>query len=566
MRKDKNARKAKRKLIEQTVENVVHSGVLGTSARRATLLRYLVEKELDGFGARIQAFSIAVDVLGRDANFDPGSDSIVRSEVGRLRDALRLFNAEHARAVDICIEIPKGTYRPTFSSPPVETKRFGAYSGRAVAIAVFVLLLAVIASLGLRGPAIATKPGDEQAQSPSALPFEPIQISVPLPDVLGTMESRERVAVGFYTELMMGLSAYPWLSVVAPLQGLEDIDPSKVDYALDGVFYWDATEVEARVRLVSYPDQILIWSDTQVVEHDPSAIREAIVTLSSTIAYRLASGDGIAPELTRVKNTGSAGENMDAYLCYLGLHRYVAMPTDEDHLRLRNCLLDAVENFPEFGDGWAALAIVYVDEARFRTNPRDTADPWADANAAVAKALQYAPLRMTSLNVALINSAEAPTKDLREFDRISGLLLNLFPKHPPTLYNVGSRAAEFLGRWEEGLDLIDQAIELHPNPPSAYYLTRAYHAAMTGTAEEALASVASLTNESSISQLFLNYLAAARSDLSNEQETYRLLLEKRGFSSHNDFVSLVKRRGYVADLETALLAHLEQIRIDATLQ
>lgn len=557
----KSDHKIKSDGIEQSIKQIAASGVLGASERRVALLRYLIEKELAGEGATVKAFSIAVDVLGRDANFDPGSDSIVRSEVGRLRDALRLFNAEHAQPDGIRIEIPKGTYRPSFSAPSQDTHRRKSISARTILPAASVIIIAIAAFLILALQREQPRADAELSKHLSPLPYSPIRVAVPIPQVLNTQENTGRIAVGLYTELMMDLSVYPWLSVVVPVQGLENIDPEAVDYVLDGVFFSDVDELEARVRLVTYPDQLLIWTDTQVVEFEASDVRGAIAVLSGKIAYHLASQKGIAPELTRVKNANDAVENLEAYQCYLGLHGYVSAPTDKDHLKLRNCLLEAVAKFPEFGDGWAALAIVYIDEARFQTNARAEADPWADASEAVEKALLHAPLRMTSLNAALIESVEATTQDPREFDRIAGLLLNLFPRHPPTLYNVGSRAAEFLGRWDQGIELIDRATDLHPDPPDLYRLTRAYHAAMAGSDADALNAAAPLKDENAISQLLLNYLAATRSNLRSQSERYRRLLSDRGFSTHQDLVQLIKGRGYVQELEAALVTQLERARV-----
>lgn len=94
------------------------SGVFGKSQRRATLLEHLIRSEVNGEGDRLKAYSIGLDVLGRGEDFDPSTDSIVRVEVGRLRDALALFDAGEYSVGQIRVQIPKGTYRPTFSERP----------------------------------------------------------------------------------------------------------------------------------------------------------------------------------------------------------------------------------------------------------------------------------------------------------------------------------------------------------------------------------------------------------------------------------------------------------------
>ena len=551
----------------RAIGKVIDSGVLGNSERRATLLKYLVEKELSGRGGEIKAFSIAMDVLGRDASFDPSTDSIVRSEMGRLRDALRLYNAEYAEPMDICVEIPKGTYRPTFSTPEPKPAPSLARFQKPAAISGLVLGLVflVIVGFSLRP---AEKETSERTFTPlySGLPYEAVRIAVPIPEVHGEHPNAKKIAIGLNAELIMDLSAYPWLSIIAPVNGFSDIEPGEIDYVLDGDVFWGDNTLESQIRLVTYPQEELVWTNSQTVALNATAVRDIIVDIASLIAFKLASDRGLAPELTKVKNAQRSPENLDAYLCYLAVHHYLKAPTDEEHLELRNCLMQAVEDFPEFGDGWAGLAMLYIDEARFHSNPRAGAKPWDDAGLAVQKSLEYAPLRMLTLNVALINSIEAPIQNLDEFNRISDLLLNLFPKHPSTLYNVGSRAAEFLGHWGDGLALVDQAIELSPDPPSAFFLTRAYKMAMDGNEKEALASVQPLAGSDLVSQLILNYLAATRNSLPVAMQNYRAALKERGLASHEDLTAHVKGRRYDKKLEAALLEQLEQANAKASLR
>ncbi|MEM6564509.1 MAG: hypothetical protein AAF665_08695 [Pseudomonadota bacterium] len=546
---------------KQCVEKIVRSGVLGNSERRASLLRYLVDKELAGNGRDIKAFTIAVDVLGRDASFDPNTDSIVRSEIGRLRDALRLYNAEYADPEDLRIDIPKGTYRPVI--PPLEIRRAQSnsrmrLSSLLLAISVGLLAIAYLATQVL-SPSTAPSTA-ERGIDDSGLPYEVIRIAVPIPKVYGTNPNSAKIAIGLNAELMMGLSAYPWLTIISPVTGFDGIEPGEVDYVLDGEVFWGDEILETHIKLLTYPEQKLVWNEAQSIKLDASAVRDVVARAASSIAFDLASARGIAPELAKSKNAHVSPENLDAYICYLGVHRYIAAPTREDHLQLRGCLSQAVAEFPKFGDAWAGLALVYIDEARFGTNAREGANPWEDARRAVQNALEFSPLRMPSLNVALITSIESPKPDEAEFDRVSRLLLNLFPKHPTTLYNVGSRAAEFLGRWDDGMALVEEAIDLSPDPFSAYFLTRAYKASMDGTDAEAMATVEPLVSTTATSQLLLNYLAAVRNDLPLMAKKYKALLQTTGLASNEDLVNHVIGRRYEPNLQAALLEQLDSAR------
>jgi hypothetical protein len=57
---------------------------------------------------------VAVEVLGRRESFDASKDSIVRIQAGRLRRALERYYASCSGHDPVKIEIPKGSYVPTF--------------------------------------------------------------------------------------------------------------------------------------------------------------------------------------------------------------------------------------------------------------------------------------------------------------------------------------------------------------------------------------------------------------------------------------------------------------------
>ncbi len=548
---------------DQAVDAIVASGVLGKGDRRAELLRYLVAQETAGKGEAIKAFSIAVDVLGRDASFDPNTDSIVRSEVGRLREALRLFYAEMAPDDLVRIEIPKGSYRPVLTpvatpeAPPLPRPgaRLAAIGG-IVLLGLAVLGAALFAMRSPEAPPIAVGEQDTLEETP----YEVVRIAVTPFLASGTNPNTERLAFGFYAELSMDLSAYPWISVIAPVGGNGEMSALDADYVLQGEVFWDGDVLRGTTRLLEMPEQAVIWNEVDTVNADVRTIEAEIIDRSSKIAAEVGALRGIAPDLVKAQNARASDEGLDAFLCFLGMYLYLEAPTDAQHASLRECLTRSVASHPTFGDGWAALALIYMDEARFDRNPRPGTNPWADADRAVAQALRYEPLRMPVLNSALVESIEAPDRDLAAFEQHADRLLNLFPRHTGTLVNVGSREAEFAGRWDEGEALIDRAIALHPDPPSTYFVTNAYRAALEGDAASAAKAVEPLTVTTSRTELLLNYLAEARAGSVTEMRRYRALLADQGLVTFEDIRAHVLDRRYVAELEVALLEQLEAAR------
>lgn len=90
------------------------------------LLSFLVQQTLAGEGDRLKAYTIAVDALGRDADFDTRIDSYPRVQVGRLRKVLDDFYDEYGSATGLRLHIPKGAYIVGFVDPenaPAESPR-----------------------------------------------------------------------------------------------------------------------------------------------------------------------------------------------------------------------------------------------------------------------------------------------------------------------------------------------------------------------------------------------------------------------------------------------------------
>lgn len=77
-----------RKSIINEVERICKSEHFANSKQLQDFLRYLINETLAGRKSQIKAYSIATEVFGRDKNFNPDIDPIVRVEARRLRKKL----------------------------------------------------------------------------------------------------------------------------------------------------------------------------------------------------------------------------------------------------------------------------------------------------------------------------------------------------------------------------------------------------------------------------------------------------------------------------------------------
>ena len=77
--------------IRAALDRIVTSNSLRGSPQLIEFLRFVVHATLRGESARLKGYTIGTAALGRDVNFDPIVDPIVRVEAGRLRRALKHY-------------------------------------------------------------------------------------------------------------------------------------------------------------------------------------------------------------------------------------------------------------------------------------------------------------------------------------------------------------------------------------------------------------------------------------------------------------------------------------------
>src|SRR6202161_1226587 len=105
----------------QEIERLTKSHSLRGSESLRKLLEYLARQSVEHPDAPLKEYQIATEVYGRQANFDPQSDSTIRVQAGRLRMKLAEYYAGEGVADPFLVKIPKGSYHLIFEARPVES-------------------------------------------------------------------------------------------------------------------------------------------------------------------------------------------------------------------------------------------------------------------------------------------------------------------------------------------------------------------------------------------------------------------------------------------------------------
>lgn len=99
----------------QELQAVLMSGILDRASNLRHFLEYIAEQHFAGKTEQIKEYSIAVQALHRQAQFDPQTDTIVRVSAHTLRKKLDQYYATEGADHLIQIRLPAGKYVLQFS-------------------------------------------------------------------------------------------------------------------------------------------------------------------------------------------------------------------------------------------------------------------------------------------------------------------------------------------------------------------------------------------------------------------------------------------------------------------
>jgi hypothetical protein len=115
------------------VERLVQSRALHGSESLCKLLRYLAKHALDQDGTPPKEYQIATELFGRQSDFDPQLDSVVRVQAGRLRTKLGEYYASEGAQDTVGVDLPRGSYLLAFHPrTPLQTVPISAGNVSAV--------------------------------------------------------------------------------------------------------------------------------------------------------------------------------------------------------------------------------------------------------------------------------------------------------------------------------------------------------------------------------------------------------------------------------------------------
>lgn len=112
-------------IVRLHLARILASPPFAESVVLSRFLTFIVNETLGGRSHELKEYTIAIEALKKDADFNPQIDAIVRIHACRLRRALKEYYYEHDTGDVMQILLRKGSYVPTFvpntSDRPVDT-------------------------------------------------------------------------------------------------------------------------------------------------------------------------------------------------------------------------------------------------------------------------------------------------------------------------------------------------------------------------------------------------------------------------------------------------------------
>jgi hypothetical protein len=449
---------------------------ISRSPQLAELLRYVVEKTLNGEGAAIKAYSIAIDVFGRPAHFDPQSDPIVRVQARRLRTLLEQFYSGGSGRADVQIHLPLGRYIPEFTEVaakstidpplPVPPAHLAAKPprppllSRVLVNAIFALVF-TLAGVGLTVALI----------SWAQLPLAPAPGTVPqVPHItIGTFDNLTGEQV--LDDDVGAIGA----RVSEALRRFEDIVVNNGGLVLTGTVQEMNRQFVLRAMLTDTATNASVWTST-INEPFKGTDSEALTLASNVLAARLGHSGGPLHERARawLGLQTALPEQPTGYVCYLLYMRWRDVRTVIDADRATECFDSVVTRDPNDAMAIAAVAGMRAWRTQFLATPADDlAALMADDTVAAGRAVSLTPDSSFVYEQQAVVFARQGS-----VDAALGSIMKAYELNPASMdvLSVLALLKWIDGQFPDAVRYSEESIVTLPTAPSRYYTVRAFNA------------------------------------------------------------------------------------------
>lgn len=467
--------------VQRALAGILASERFQRSRRARELLAYLAAEALAGRGEGVKAYSVAVDVFGKGADFDAENDTLVRVQAGRLRNLLEHYYDSEGRTAEVVFTLPRGGYTlhftlseveptpvlppetvtPVATPPAARPWYLSRWAGVIAPLAAG--LFAVLASVYLFKP----------ASVPEAERQRPNVIRLLVAD-RATSED-EHVILHAVRDVASRFTAFDTVSRNDNPRADKNAWPEDYRIRVEKVRSGEASFVFLSAEHVM-SGTIVGAERTSLQPGDPL---KTALPIERALIRMLQPLGPIYTDYRRRRDYSPA------MTCVLLQHDYVSEQSDERHDKARACAEDLIAKGVEDARLYTSLSYLYSEEFADQRNQR-SGDPLKRAIKAAQRALEIAP-----------NDSEAHQQLMSVYALTGDFDLMMATGRRATALNPSNSAMHdtfgalmnYRGRYEEALQLLQRAEELQPVAPRwrayAFFLSYYGMGQMGGAVERA---------------------------------------------------------------------------------
>lgn len=437
-------------LVRKQLQRILESESFARSERLCEFLKFIVESALDGRADELKEYVIALSVFHRPESYDPKIDSLVRVEASKLRSKLALYYDTEGRGDEVRIEIPKGSYAPSFREAARERQAIPKRGFRVAAIASVVA--AILIFLVAYPLANTLRPASQPAGmlSLAVLPFVDLTPS----------KDKESLCDGLTEELITSLANLPGVQIASRTSAFQykgntaDIrrvgDALNVQAVMEGSLQMEGGRIRVITQLITTSDGFHIWTDT----YDGEV--ERIGDVPRQIAGAILHNFRMDLKSTRRALVRPPSRSVEAWRQYI----------HAEQLRVREPLKAvefyqvAVAEDPDYALAWAGMALALVTAADWgEVAPADVLPKAAEAvRRALAADDTYAESHLAAAMVEACHKQDWVAAE-REFRRAT----EIDPAYLEARLEYARQVLLPRGRFSQGVQELTRALALYPD-------------------------------------------------------------------------------------------------------
>jgi adenylate cyclase len=393
-------------------------------------LSYIISETLAGREDDIKAFSIGVDVFNKDENFDPGQDTLVRINAGRLRRMLDLYYSHTGKKDELRIEIPKGRYAPKFIMRPPSKE----------------------------DPVMEASPGTEEP-----LPLEPSIAVLSFKD-LSEDSKKAYFTRGFSYELLVELTQFEDLQVYNYLNICDHPDKGtplhdemlekRIRFTVGGAIHGDHERINILIDLRDMHQDKQIWCERYTKMINKDKLIDIQASIIQDLSGKLGGEYGIILRRLTQDTERLKPIRPSTHTAVLKYYNQLVNNTPETVREAFEALNKAVENDPRCGIALSFLAILHGNAYCL-----DFGDPDKsyETTGKLAEQAYLLDPNILSVQIGLIYKCFI-YEEKERFFHLADRVLERNPKSTLRLGSLGFHLSLY-GNWERGKQILDSVMQ-----------------------------------------------------------------------------------------------------------